>query len=490
MSYIVNWASTGDPGGKSSITIADKTSDLSSTSVTLTGKGLNNYGLFQQENFIRLLENFARTQPPSNPTTGQNWYHSTERIMYLYTGAGPFYNGWDQSSPTPIPVGGLADYMPMATLLNSIVGSPVYSGSDTTEAYGWGQTDLVPTYNANGTLDAASLSAEGALPPGQTFPPVFTNSSWAILISRLRKAMRQVGHDEALTSPVGFIFDGRPLAPGNTLANYYNNINTGPLPYQGTIANITDGWNGVGITAVTTYMIATKLALNNLDTVRFELAPTSTQINSLATAARTTPGQSLGVPSAVGTYVHQVQLTFLSKAKAQAFFNAGGKLQFNWSFTPSNIGSETDVELDWKNFLLAFTGLTFDYFGTELDDFYEPYIPGEYTRGYYHVIDSGSDLKVFERSVLDTPGGGLYSSDPPTDGGIIVTMSAVTGVNYVVTIKIEYYLQNITGEPVDVTLDGTLSSNITAYSVNSLNTNLPSIPLPAVAQSGTFITAP
>lgn len=497
MSYIVNWASSSDLGGKPSISVADKTADTTSTSITLTGKGLNNYGLIQQENYIKLLENFARSTPPLYPTTGQQWYNSVEEVLYLYTSNGPFYNGWAQSSPTPIVVGGLADYgftpdpsfIGMSTRLNRIIGAPSYVNDSPNDAYGWGQTDLVPTYDTNGKLDAASTIAQAFLPASNTFPPVFTNASWAILVSRLRRALRHVGLDEGLASPVGFISDGRPGSVGDSLANYYNNFDTGSTPYQGTIANIAGGWGHLGIPAVSTYLQSTKLALDALEAQRFELAPAYTQLNSLATAARSTPGQTLGVPSSQGTYVHDVVLTFANKAEAQAFFNAGGKLQFNWSFAPS--GSPSNVETAWQNFLAAFTSLSFDYFGTKLGSFYEPYIPGSgVSRGFYHVLDSVSDIRVFERSVLDTPGGGFYASDPPTDGGIIVSMSTVSGADYALTIKIEYYLQDITATPPDVSLDGTLTSNITAFYSNSLNTNVPAIALPSVAQGGTFITSP
>jgi len=606
MDYTVNWSSSPDPGhppSKDPITVAQQTADTASTSITLTGKGLNNYGLYQQQNFIQLMENFARDIPPLYPTIGQNWYKLDERIMYVWNGT-----YWEQSSPAVIVVGGLADYgmtpdagppvtpfeavtgaggdwelsppsgtlinlggypdmvkvsaqtygeiyfysqdlrdavnanpsaftfhitlagygteivsgndaiigvdhiqfyIPawygpkgnatielyqesgtltgMATRLNRIIGPPIYSGADTTQAFGWGQTDLVPTYDSAGVLSNAS--DEAGLPYSQSFPAQFSNASWSILVSRLRKALREVGIDESNTSPVGFISDGRPLIPGNTLANVYNNLDMGPSPNQGTVANITSGFGPLGIGSVMTYLNATKLALDALEAARFDLAVASTQVSSLATSTRTTPGQSLGVPSTLGTYVHTVELTFLNKAKAQAFFNAGGKLEFNWSFTPS--GSPSDVELDWQNFLAAFTGLKYDYFGTKLGADYEPYIPaGGSTRGFYFSINDAPDQRVFERDVLDTPGGGLYASDPPTHGGVIVKVDPVEGANYVLNVSIEFYLQDITGEPIDTSLDGTLSSNITAYLANSLNSNFPGIALPSVAQSGTFVTAP
>jgi hypothetical protein len=55
--------------------INDGQIDTSSTSLRLLGKGSTNYGELTAENFIFLLENFARTNSPSNPLVGQLWYH-------------------------------------------------------------------------------------------------------------------------------------------------------------------------------------------------------------------------------------------------------------------------------------------------------------------------------------------------------------------------------------------------------------------------------
>jgi hypothetical protein len=83
--YNIDWQSNGQEGlpGKNSIELNPGESDTSSTSLTLTGKGRANYGEAQQENFIRLLENFASANAPSNPTVGQFWYHApTGKIRY------------------------------------------------------------------------------------------------------------------------------------------------------------------------------------------------------------------------------------------------------------------------------------------------------------------------------------------------------------------------------------------------------------------------
>lgn len=57
-------------------TIADGTIDQTS-SLKLVGKNYAGYGEIQNENFVRLLENFADSSPPSKKITGQIWYDSS-----------------------------------------------------------------------------------------------------------------------------------------------------------------------------------------------------------------------------------------------------------------------------------------------------------------------------------------------------------------------------------------------------------------------------
>lgn len=70
--------------------------DTESTNLTLVGRNYSGYGEFFNENFIRLLENFANTAAPSNPLEGQLWWDTNEQRVKVYDGAqwkasgGPF----------------------------------------------------------------------------------------------------------------------------------------------------------------------------------------------------------------------------------------------------------------------------------------------------------------------------------------------------------------------------------------------------------------
>ena len=67
--------SFSDPS-KDFIEILPGTRDSTSTTLTLHGQAAVSYGDQQQENFLHLLENFARGQSPQNPVQGQLWFDS------------------------------------------------------------------------------------------------------------------------------------------------------------------------------------------------------------------------------------------------------------------------------------------------------------------------------------------------------------------------------------------------------------------------------
>ena len=69
------------------IVVLDGTKDITSTSLTLLGKLSSNYGENQNENFVRILENFAYSSSPANPITGQIWYNTTEKVLKVYNAA-------------------------------------------------------------------------------------------------------------------------------------------------------------------------------------------------------------------------------------------------------------------------------------------------------------------------------------------------------------------------------------------------------------------
>jgi hypothetical protein len=81
MSYLIN-----KTDGSLLTEIVDGTVDQLSTNLTLIGKNANSYGESLNENFVRLLENFASDIRPTNPIRGQIWFDITESRLKVYDG--------------------------------------------------------------------------------------------------------------------------------------------------------------------------------------------------------------------------------------------------------------------------------------------------------------------------------------------------------------------------------------------------------------------
>lgn len=78
------------------VDLIDGQIDNQSTNLILVGRNYEGFGEFINENFIKMLENFANTSAPTNPLDGQLWWDTAEQRLKVYDGTvwkasgGPF----------------------------------------------------------------------------------------------------------------------------------------------------------------------------------------------------------------------------------------------------------------------------------------------------------------------------------------------------------------------------------------------------------------
>jgi hypothetical protein len=84
MAYTIN-----KTNGAVLTTIADGTIDNTSD-LTLIGKNYSGYGEILNENFVKIMENFASSSAPASPLAGQLWWDITSNSLKVYTGVGGF----------------------------------------------------------------------------------------------------------------------------------------------------------------------------------------------------------------------------------------------------------------------------------------------------------------------------------------------------------------------------------------------------------------
>jgi len=80
--------------------LIDGTIDQTTTDLTLIAKNATGYGVFFNDNFVRLLENFANTSQPNYPITGQLWFDTNDNRLKIYDGVQFKVTGGTTVSPT------------------------------------------------------------------------------------------------------------------------------------------------------------------------------------------------------------------------------------------------------------------------------------------------------------------------------------------------------------------------------------------------------
>ena len=82
MAYSIN-----KTDGTKLVTLRDGTVDVATTDLALFGKGYAGFGERLNENFVKMLENFANTTAPANKIRGQLWYDTLSNQIKVWNGS-------------------------------------------------------------------------------------------------------------------------------------------------------------------------------------------------------------------------------------------------------------------------------------------------------------------------------------------------------------------------------------------------------------------
>jgi hypothetical protein len=86
------------------LTLPDGTRDATTTSVNLVGRNFTGFGLYVNENFVKLLENCSSATAPTNPLIGQLWWDSASKHLNVWQGINWKVISSSQTGTTP-PIG-------------------------------------------------------------------------------------------------------------------------------------------------------------------------------------------------------------------------------------------------------------------------------------------------------------------------------------------------------------------------------------------------
>ena len=185
MSYIIN-----NSRGQVVAVVADGTVNTTATDLSLVGRALTDYGTFENENYLDLLEKFANSTAPLQPILGQLWYNSSTDVISAY-GSG---NAWiplasqeyvqlQKVSPafTGIPTAPTAAAGTATTQLATtafVTNSPVFAGTPTapTPPAGNSSTRLATTAFVTQSPQLAGVPTAPTAAPGTNTAQIATTA--------------------------------------------------------------------------------------------------------------------------------------------------------------------------------------------------------------------------------------------------------------------------------------------------------------------------
>jgi hypothetical protein len=346
MVYILDWATTNTPEelvGKTQIAMQPNTTDTRQlSSLVLFGKGAPNYGEGQQENFLRLLENFAAPTAPVNPTIGQLWFKtSTNQLMVCVEIDG----GTDDWMPIGVWIGETAPANPFIGQLwfkDSTNNLWVYGDAGVwiqldnnplvRIAYNYEYNRLIELYNSIVVANNAGTSCADsygwnqgahALSPKYLPSDPVTNPIWVALLDEWKKIAPIVSVDPNKFESDGFIIEDQ------------YNIEVTPTPTS----------EGKGIATIMMEYERCVNAANEVYANRFNFAPSYMEAQGFSTINDSAFW--------TGDNYLNLELEWSSVAAMNNFFLTGGYIKLTPTFNQQIVDLTTEM---WKSLIAKIGG--------------------------------------------------------------------------------------------------------------------------------------
>ena len=208
MSYIIN-----NSRGNVIAIVADGTVNTTATNLALVGRAVTDYGTYENENYVYLLENFANSTAPTQPILGQLWYNSSTDVLSAYNSA----NTWSALASQ--------DYV------QAQKASPVFTGTPTapTAANGTSTTQLATTaFVLNQLGSSNSIVSVGNITGGNLLTAGIVSAGGSITSSANIVGGNIIG--------VGTISAGGNITAANFVGNLVGSLSGGNVVTPGILS--------------------------------------------------------------------------------------------------------------------------------------------------------------------------------------------------------------------------------------------------------------